>query len=61
MMRLPITFPVPAEIVSSGLLITLKSGENEFHPSDPVPATPRARVLRTVFPQNPKLPVKAVW
>jgi len=46
-MRHPITFPVSAEIVGSGLLITLNSGEIEFHPSDPVPTTPRAKVLNS--------------
>jgi hypothetical protein len=43
MMRHPVTFPVSAEIVSSGLLITLNNGETEFHRSDPLPRTPEPK------------------
>jgi hypothetical protein len=45
MTRHSIIFPVSAEIVSGGLLITLNSGETELHPSDSVPEIRRAKVL----------------
>jgi hypothetical protein len=40
------TFPVSAEIVCSGLVITLNNGEKEFHPSDPMPAPRKAKRVR---------------
>jgi hypothetical protein len=45
MMRHPITFPASAEIVGSGLLITLNSGETEFHLSG-VPEPRKASKVR---------------
>jgi hypothetical protein len=54
MMRHPSTFPVSAEIVGSGLLITFNNGESKLYPRESDPPKPK-RVWLWSKPSDPSI------